>query len=43
MKKLYIKKIRNDTPGPGAYHTPCSIAHNPTYKGGKFNEEYKYI
>ena len=42
-KEEKLKNIKSDTPGPGAYHTPCSIAHNPSFKGGKFNEEYKYV
>jgi len=35
----------NSTPGPGAYHIPCSFEELNTYtrRTGNFNEEFRYI
>lgn len=39
------KPIKSQTPGPGHYQIPCSIAHVPQYMvpNSKFNEEFKYV
>ena len=44
-KKLKNLKYYKDTPGPGAYHIPCSFEELNTYtrRTGKFNEEFRYI
>ena len=41
------KPIRNNTPGPGAYRVPTSIAETPeryiSSSTGKFNQDFKFV
>jgi hypothetical protein len=37
--------MKNETPGPGQYHIPCSMVDVAGYlrSGGSFDPHYKYI
>lgn len=39
------KPIKNDIPGPGQYHIPCSIVDVPKYyvPNSDFKMEFRYI
>jgi len=40
-----MKPIKNNIPGPGQYHIPCSIVDVPNYvlPNTDFKVEYRYI